>query len=173
MAKSLVLKNEDRYASTLQLKRNQITTADNQREEAPLELGPQHQIRTKDQIGLRGAIDPEGARKRLKTLAKDLAQDIKKSLIEPLQNEPLIGFSQSIAGRIEIPGATKIAIDRIVGSGTLLEIKMSPKDGRIYRTIDRNTGAKIHEWTEPVFLKLVKGVREDVLEDVEAEKVFS
>ncbi|MEM6914159.1 MAG: hypothetical protein AAF511_09290, partial [Pseudomonadota bacterium] len=171
MAKSLRLKKSDQYRASVDTEREQAVQSD----EETLELGPSQRRNTPK----KGLSSAENTRDKLKRLAdgfrKSLEQsdfqdelagdvsDADDSLNDPsaassepktLYNEPLSGVSHSTVGLREIPAATRIAIDRIIGPDSRLMVNFTGDDGsRIYRSISKKSGEVELEWTEPVFLK--------------------
>lgn len=67
----------------------------------------------------------------------------------------------------EIGPATKLAILRALGQDARLNLERI--DGAIYyQAIDLKTGRVRREWTEEEYLRLIKGVRDDVFDDIDA-----
>ena len=63
---------------------------------------------------------------------------------------------------------TREAISRALGANTRLSIQRAPDALRfVYKAIDVNTGEIVNEWPEATFLELVRGVRDDVRQDVD------
>ncbi len=61
------------------------------------------------------------------------------------------------------------AVARVIGANTRLSIMRSADSSDfIYRAIDVETGEVVNEWPQDVFVQLIRGVREDVRNDVSA-----
>ncbi|MEO0399480.1 MAG: hypothetical protein AAF224_08690 [Pseudomonadota bacterium] len=189
MSEPLRLKRSDQVEPPLRLKRSDVIERD------IVERDVADQAADADELALGDAdrVDPSsiGAKALFRVLADDLqnqkteepapSDDNARSTvaeptpkaIEPLENEPLTGFSHSVAGREETPRAIEIAIRRIVSADALLRVE--PEQGpraRRYFAVSAATGETLQEWSEATFFELVKGVREDVFADIDAEKIL-
>lgn len=61
------------------------------------------------------------------------------------------------------------AVARVLGANTRLSISRSESSADfVYRAIDVDTGEIVNEWPQEVFVDLIRGVRDDVRDDVDA-----
>ena len=70
--------------------------------------------------------------------------------------------------RPETSAATRIAVLRAIGIDGVLRIGVDEAGARRYSVVDSTTGEMLREWSERDYFRLVRGVREDVFDDIDA-----
>ena len=70
--------------------------------------------------------------------------------------------------RLETPGATRLAILRVIGEGARIHITRCSESHEIrYQSVKSDTGEIIQDWSQEDYIRLIRGVRDDVLHDVD------
>ncbi|MEM6537610.1 MAG: hypothetical protein AAF668_07770 [Pseudomonadota bacterium] len=69
--------------------------------------------------------------------------------------------------------ATRLAISRILEKGTILRVEFDDDKRPFFLLVDRETGETKRRWSSRAFVKLVRGVREDVAADMDAGLVLN